>query len=319
MQQESALKGSNSGGAASSEDLHGQASKFVLRTQSIGVRVKSDLLRLSRADIGSSIARLKRLGYGGMMPEAENLVKMKSAILHEVSSGKRSITKEDSQGLRPLFTQREIATLISYGELRREMLDKQEFLNAILKKVTETELSPSDVSEIKSTLGRTAAAKMTIVYNDRMAEEGKPEKMLKENEATSQLRKEISMLKAKQKEIRSILKLLNNLKDHKFQSPKKFFDAFYNIGPNAAYWISNMYWRDRSFLIQYAIGDNARIANPHKDNDGRFYLSLTNMSDLHQAEYVIQEHREQLKKSIRDIAKVIKSTSPSLDKEAHML
>ena len=119
-----------------------------------------------------------------------------------------------------------------------------------------------DVQETKAVLGETTAAKMTILYNDRLLKGGKSDKELVESPEVQELRENIRGLQIRHSETTSILAFLDGLEDHEFPSSKDFITAFIKLGPTAKQWMTEMTQIDKLHLIQYAVGENERIMDP---------------------------------------------------------
>jgi hypothetical protein len=231
------------------------------------------------------------------------LIHRKRDLVDAVLDGRSPVDRGE---LANLFRKQDMDILAAYDRNRRYLSDKREFFNTMRNKMATGTLASSDINQMRKRFGETAAAKMTIVYNDRMAREGTSEMALPESPKIRDLRKRVLELRERRLQMKSIIQFLDGLNDRKFASSVAFLGAFRALGEVASAWIDGMDWRDRPCLVQYAIGQNERIENPVRRGE---YLDeqLAGVSSWEQCR--IGTSREELKHSITDILKQIKELS----------
>ena len=241
----------------------------------------------------------------GLLPGIKLLFDKKRRVIKRAMSGELSLAEQQSETLRAIFTKDEIGVMSSFCRDREWVSKNREFFEEALRKATKGSFSKAEMKQLNAVLGATAAAKMTIVYNDRLAAEGKSGLRLEEGTKTRKLRAEITECAKELKELNSLMGFLRELEYGKFPGSREFLKAVRTLGCTAQTWIAGLDWRDMPFVIQYAVGKNERIKNPYH-NEFKYCDDYTGR----------QEDREQiseklgvkrLEKRIRDARQHLKN------------
>jgi hypothetical protein len=212
----------------------------------------------------------------GLLPGVQTLFDEKRTIIDDVCSGRRGLTENDWKQFKPIFKPHEFQALVDYTcLLRREKEDKKTF-GEMVAAAARGELTSKRLDYFGKVLGEEAAAKMTILYNDLMDRFGNRKKMLREGGRIKRLRKYVEDLKRQNEEATALLKLVKHLELGQFNSSKSFIEAIKALGSYATLLFDSIDWRDKPFLIQFAVVANEKIENPlyHKNlNDHPKYAS----------------------------------------------
>jgi hypothetical protein len=208
----------------------------------------------------------------GLFEGVKSLFDKKRKVIEEVISDVKVLTRKDAEGLKSILNPSELEMLLGYSEFRRKTSAEKEVFDQMMVKVAVGTFNTDDAKKVRMEFGRTVAAKMTILYNDRLLLEDRSRERLEENRKIRELRKEIRRLEGQNREFKSALKLLENLKEGEFKSELQFVRAFRDLGSNVSYMFEHLDWREKPFIVQFAVGANEMIRNPIGGEDRPEYI-----------------------------------------------
>jgi len=214
-----------------------------------------------KGDSVEMVAKYRRKN-AGLLPGVKAIFDKKRRIVDDIAKGVRVPTNKEFPSLLALFSRDEIKALFGLSRARKQAISKQAFFDEVLAKTTKGVLSPLDVERVAKEFGENSAAKMTILYNDRLFAEKKSKGFLAEKPPVKKLRKQINELRAWADETHNLIDLLNRINTQKYKTANDFINAVNSMGPHARYWFDKIDWRYRPHLIQFAVGNNQMIPNP---------------------------------------------------------
>lgn len=190
----------------------------------------------------------------GVLNGVKSLFDKKRKIIDEVSSGKRDLVPNDLEGLKAILRPIELESLLGYEKFRRRNKGDRKLFGEMILKIANGSFSIEDAMAIKSEFGETVAAKMILLYNDRIAADGK-QGQIPENEQIKRLRAEIYGLEIRRKEVRSMISLINKLSYGQFRSETDLENAFRKIGDGAFWWFYRLEYAQKVHFIEFATGN----------------------------------------------------------------
>lgn len=196
-----------------------------------------------------------------ILPEVKVIIEKKLKLISMALKGKN--IAQDPNVLLPFFTRDQIRRLALFNESWKQQEPLYKLFDEMLLKTVRGTLAEEEASRAAENFGDTIASKMTIICNDRIRFSGSSRPSLPEDLHTIHIRNLIEEGTKGRHEIINAIAFLNGLKRKKFDSETDFVASFNSIGPNVKHWLEDININNKSRLIQYAVGNNARIENPY--------------------------------------------------------